>query len=120
MLTWASQLLTDLHTSPPPPPTGGGNVKLELNSADLVDHYLVSVDHPVSDTKLPLLLQVCYISSHLASDTLFSVNLRVIMGTPKSSLLLEAKSMPALIIKPRLILAVHMDDLGWYIKFNQH
>ena len=32
---------------------------------------------------------------------------------------LEAKSMPALIIKPRLILVTRMDDLGWYITSNQ-
>ena len=35
------------------------------------------------------------------------------MGPPKISLLLDAKSTPALIIKPILILA-HKDDLGWY------
>ena len=35
------------------------------------------------------------------------------------SLLLEAKSMPELIIKPKLFLVAHMDDLGWYITFNQ-
>ena len=35
------------------------------------------------------------------------------------SLLLEAKSLPALIIKPRLILVWHMDDLGWNITSNQ-
>ena len=41
------------------------------------------------------------------------------MGPPKMSLLLEAKSMPALIIKSRFILVMHTDDLGWYITFNQ-
>ena len=35
------------------------------------------------------------------------------------SLLLEIKSMLALIIKPRLILLMHTDDLGWYITSNQ-
>ena len=43
----------------------------------------------------------------------------MITGPPKISLLLEAKSMPALIIKPRLNLVTHMDDLGWYITSNQ-
>ena len=41
-----------------------------------------------------------------------------ITGPPKMSLLLEAKSMPAL-IKPRFILVTHTDDLGWYKTFNQ-
>ena len=35
------------------------------------------------------------------------------------SLLLEAKSMPALIIEPRFILVTYTDDLGWYITSNQ-
>ena len=35
------------------------------------------------------------------------------------SLLLDAKIMPALIIKPRFILVTHTDDLGWYIMSNQ-
>ena len=38
-------------------------------------------------------------------------------GDPDNSFpyLLGAKSMPALIIKPRFILVTHTDDLGWYI-----
>ena len=36
------------------------------------------------------------------------------------SLLLEAKSMPALIINPRLILVAHTNDLGWYTTSDQH
>ena len=51
-------------------------------------------------------------SSHLTVNKLFPVNPSTITGPPKMSLLLEAKSMPALIIKPRLILAAHTDDLG--------
>ena len=35
------------------------------------------------------------------------------------SLLLEAKSMPALIMKPKLTLVTHTDDLGWNIHSNQ-
>ena len=58
---------------------------------------------PVSVTKLTLGLRVGFISSHLTVNKLFSVNTRAIMGPPQMSLLLEAKSMPALIIKPRLI-----------------
>ena len=37
----------------------------------------------------------------------------------KMSFLLEAKSMPALIIKPRFILVTHTDDLGGFITSNQ-
>ena len=55
----------------------------------------------VSITKLTLGLRVGFISSHLTVDKLFPVNPRAITGPPKMSLLLEAKSMPALIIKPR-------------------
>ena len=57
---------------------------------------------PVSDTKLTLGLRVGFISSHLTADKLFPVNPRVIMCPPKTRLLLEAKSMPAMIIKPTL------------------
>ena len=74
---------------------------------------------PVSVTKLTLSLRVGFISSHLTADKLFPVNLRAITGPPKMSLLLEAKSMPALIIKPRLIHVLHTDDLSWYITSNQ-
>ena len=74
---------------------------------------------PVSITKLTLGLLVGFIGSHLTADKLFPVNPRAIKGPPKMSLLLEAKSMPALIIKPRLILISHTDDLGWYITSNQ-
>ena len=68
---------------------------------------------PVSGNKLTLGLRVGFsISSHLTVNKLFPVNLRAITGPTKMSLLLEAKSMPALIIKPRLILVSHSDDLG--------
>ena len=98
---------------------------------------------PVSVAKLMLGLRVDFISSHLTPDKLFPVNPRSITGPPwvkrwtsgpevpgargsswtrgsKRSLLLEAKIMPALIIKPRLILVTPADDLGWYITSNQH
>ena len=74
---------------------------------------------PVSITKLTLGLRVGFISSHLTAGKLFPVNPRAITGPPKMSLLLEAKSMPALIIKPRFILVTHTDDLGRYITSNQ-
>ena len=74
---------------------------------------------PVPVIKLTLSLQVGFISSHLTADKLFPVNQREITGPPNMSLLLEAKSMPALIIKPRLIFVSHTDDLGWYITSNQ-
>ena len=73
---------------------------------------------PVSITKLMLGLRVGFISSHLTLDKLFPVNPRVIMGPPKMSLLLKAKSMPALIMKPSFILVTQMDVLGWYITSN--
>ena len=62
---------------------------------------------PVSGTKLMLGLQVGFISSHLTADKPFLVNSRAITGPPKMSLQLEAKSMPALIIKPKLILGLY-------------
>ena len=74
---------------------------------------------PVSVTKPTFGLRVGFISFQLTADKLFPVNLRAITGPPKMSLLLEAKSMPALIIKLRLILVAHMDDLFWYITSNQ-
>ena len=74
---------------------------------------------PVSVTKLKLSLRVGFISSHLAANKLFPVNRREIKGPPKMSLLLKAKSMPALVIKPRLILVTRTDDLGWNIRSNQ-
>ena len=66
---------------------------------------------PVSVTKLTLSLRVGFIGSHLTADKLFPVNPRVITGPPKISLLLEAKSTPALIIKPYTTLnpALHTD-----------
>ena len=74
---------------------------------------------PVSVTKLTLGLRVGFILSHLTANKLFPANPRVITGPPKMSLLLEAKSMPALIIKPRIILVMHTDDLAFYIMSNQ-
>ena len=138
---------TDSHISQPPPPTSCGSDELKLNSAVFrVDHHLLGYlltwilgvaskqlrllhgrvgglgiykSIPVSDTKLTLGLRVDFISSHLSADKLFPVNSRGITGLPKMSLLLGAKSMPALIIKPRLILAAHRDDLGWNKTSNQ-
>ena len=59
---------------------------------------------PISITKLMLSLLVGFISSHLIADKLFPTNQSPIMGSPKMSLLLEAKSMHALIITPKFIL----------------
>ena len=75
---------------------------------------------PVSVTKLTLGLRGGFISSHLTADKLFLVNTRAIRGSPKTSLLLKAKSMPTLIIKSRLILVTHTDGVGWYLTSNQH
>ena len=74
---------------------------------------------PVSFTKLQLGLRVGFISSHLTAGKLFPVNPKAITSLPKIRLLLEAKGMPALIIKPRLILVTHTDHLGWYTTSNQ-
>ena len=74
---------------------------------------------PVSVTKLTLGLREGFICSHLTVDKLFPVNRRAITGPKKMSLVLVVKSMPALIIKPRLILVSHTDDLGWHITSNQ-
>ena len=68
---------------------------------------------PVSGNKLTLGLRVGFISSLLTVEKLFPVNPLAITGPPKMSFLLEAKSMPALIIKRRLILVAHTDDPGW-------
>ena len=57
--------------------------------------------------------------SHLTADIIFQVNPRAITGSPKMSPLLQAKSMPALIIKPRLIFVAHTDDLGRNKTSNQ-
>ena len=67
---------------------------------------------PVSVTKLMFVLQVCFISSRLTADKLFPVNSRVITSKPKMSPLLEATCTSALIIKSRLMLVAHTDDLG--------
>ena len=74
---------------------------------------------PDSGAKLTLGLLVGFLSSHLTQYKLFPVNPRAITGPPKMSPLLQAKIMPALIIRPRLILVAHKDDLGWDKTFNQ-
>ena len=76
-------------------------------------------DGPVSVTKLMLGLRVGFISSHLTVKKLFPVNPGAITGPPKISLLLEAKSMPAMIMKQRFILVMHTDDHGCKITSNQ-
>ena len=54
---------------------------------------------------------------HLTANKLVPVYPTAIVGPPKTSFLLEAKSILALIIKPRLILV--MQHLGWYIASNK-
>ena len=73
---------------------------------------------PVSVTKLTLGLRVGFISSHLTADKLFPVNPKAITGPPKMGLLLYAKSTPALIIKPSVIIVARTDNLRWYITSN--
>ena len=79
----------------------------------------VHKNSPVSVTKLMLGLRVGFISSHLTVKKFFPVNQRDITGPPKMSLLREAKSMPSLNIKPRLIRVTHTDAFGWNITSNQ-
>ena len=67
----------------------------------------IHMNSPLSITKLTLGHRVGFISSQLTANKLLPVNQRAITGPPKMSLLLEAKSMPALIIKPRLILVTY-------------
>ena len=74
---------------------------------------------PVSVTKLMLGLRVGFISFHLSANKRFPVYPRVITGPPKLGFLLEAKNMPPLIIKTRLILVKYTDDLGWYRTSNK-
>ena len=96
-------------------------------TADLrVDHhlwgdwaFLRTSLFDVSGTKLTLGLQVGFICSRLTVDKLFPVNPRVTTGPPKMSLLLEAKSMPALIFKPKLIIVPCTDDLDLKKTSNQ-
>ena len=63
-------------------------------------------------------LRLGFISSHLTADKLFPVNLRAIMGPPKTCLLLVAKSMPSLIIKPRLIIVTQTDNLSFLYQLS--
>ena len=75
---------------------------------------------PVSVTKLTLgLLLLGFIKSHLTADKLFPVNQRVITGPMKMSLILKVKTTSALIIKPRLVLVEHTNDIGWNKTSNQ-
>ena len=73
----------------------------------------------VSDTKLMLVLLVCFISSDLTANKLFPINPRAITGPPKMSLLLEVESTSVYIIEQRVIYVTYTDDLGWYITSNQ-
>ena len=70
---------------------------------------------PVSVTKLMLGHRVGFICFHMTTDKLFPINPRAITGPPKIRFLLEAKSMPALIINPMSIPVIHTDELGCYI-----
>ena len=58
-------------------------------------------------------LRVGFISSHLTVDKLFPVNPRAIAGPPNMGIQPEAKSLPVLIIKPRLVDVTHIDDICW-------
>ena len=62
-----------------------------------------------SDTILTPSLGIYYISAHLVMDKLIEVNSRAITSPPRMSLPLEVERMPAVIIKPRLILVTHTD-----------
>ena len=100
---------TDSPTSPPPPPTSGGSDEVQADHGRLksgppfMRRLGIHQNIPVSGTKLTIGLRVGFIGSHLTLDKLFPVNPRAITGPPKMSFLLEAKIVPALIIKPRLM-----------------
>ena len=101
-----------------------GNDELAPNTVDLKSEPplmrgLAIHNSPVSVTKPMLGLLVGFIGFNLTANKLLTVNPRVIMGPPKMCLLLEAKTIPAFIIRPRLILVTHKNDLGWYIMSNQ-
>ena len=74
---------------------------------------------PVSDIKLMFGIWVGIISSHLTADKLFVANPRAFSDPPKMILLLDAKSIPAIIFKPLLFLVAHMDNLDWNMMSNQ-
>ena len=120
-----SALPTDSPSSPPPSRTSRRNDELEKNTTDFKSGPLlmrginIYKKIPVSVTKLKLGLQEGLISSHLTVVKLFPVNPRAVTGPQKMSLLLEAKSMPTLIIKRSLILVLHKNNIGWYITSNQ-
>ena len=73
-----------------------------MSGPPLLRRLCIHKNISVSGTKLTLGLRVGFISSDLTADKLFLVNPRAITHPPKMSVLLEVKSMPALIIKPRL------------------
>ena len=60
----------------------------------------------VTDTNMTPDLIIGFVISHLDAVKHFPVNPRVITGSTKMSLLLEARSTPSLIIKLRLILGL--------------
>ena len=131
----ADQPCQPIHISPQLSLTSGGNDELEPNTADLrVDHHLwrewtfirsslfLSLNWctklMLADASVTKLMnQVGFISFHLTTDSLFPVNSRVITSPPKMSFLLEAISMLALIINPRLILVTHNCNSIWSIQF---
>ena len=89
------------------------------NKMYLFIYLFIYKNIPVSGTKLTLGLRVGFIGSHLTVHKHIPVNPRAITGPTKMSFLLEAKCVPALIIKPRHILIAHTDDLGWNKTSNQ-
>ena len=91
-----------------------------MSGSPLMKRLDIHKDIPVAITKQTLSLLVGFSSLDLAADKLFPVDPKAFTGAPKKSLLLEAQSRPALIIKPRLILVSLTDDLNWYTTSNQH
>ena len=68
----------------------------------------------VSDIKNMLDLRLSFINSHLTVDKPFPVIPRALACPLKMSCLLEVRSMPALIIKLRLLIVMHMNVFSWY------
>ena len=110
----------------PPPPTERRKRRIRTRAKHsrlqcgppLMGTVGVHQNIPASDTKLTPSLGINFISPHLVMDKHIPVNLKSITRLPTMSLLLEVERIPAVIIKPRLILVTHTDHLSRNKSFN--
>ena len=121
-------LATDSHTRPPSPPPQLEEEQTNSNSSQTqptkgwtttFGDTGRSSEHPASDTQLTPSLGIFYISPPMVMDTLIPASSRAITSPPKMSLLLEVERIPAVIIRPRLILLTQTDCLNRNKLFNQ-